>query len=208
MKIYIIYLLTAMLLIQPATLQANKNRKPATQTRTILVVGFAGKVNSNFFPLATVAERMKIDQLRVDSVMHDKLVSSFTNLDKGNHIFIVLHDLDRVNRVRGYFSFTGEKEEIYPEINGAQSPKLKKIMEQYGADYVMVFGQYYLKWQEEPFNTLFHIFNYSVFGRNMEEVIRGKEHFNTFGDYGSGDIERQLALLIRRNVSLIERTLQ
>jgi hypothetical protein len=208
MKAFILSLLALLLLIQPVAHSANKNRRQAAQTRTILVVGFAGNVNSNYFPRETVAEKIEVDPGMFDSVLHDKLVNGFTNLDKGNNSFIILQNLNETNRIRGYFSFNGENEEIYPEINRTYSPELKKIMEHHGAHYVMVFGQYYLKWQEEPFNTLFHIFNYSVFGPNMEEVTRGKEYFNTFGDFGSRDIDRQLARLIRRNASLIARTIQ
>ena len=55
--------------------------------------------------------------------------------------------------------------------------KLQKVLDNADADYLLVLNQHYLKWQDQPLRTLFHIVSYTLFDKDKNEVYRGNNFF-------------------------------
>ena len=55
----------------------------------------------------------------------------------------------------------------------------ERILKSSGADYVLFLNQHYLKWQEKPMLTLFHITSYSLFDNRGCEVISDSNNFTS-----------------------------
>ena len=138
------------------------NNRTTGQTRNILVVGFANNVLSDFFPKVSLAENINVAPDQFDAMLHRKLVSGFGSLPNGTHNFIVVEDYVKTLQIRQMLHLKGEKPELHTDPSSSGTQALKQIMQQYQADYLLVFRQYHFKWQDEPFNSLFHILNYSV----------------------------------------------
>lgn len=208
MKILSIAFLTGLLIFQSFMLQARNNHPSDTNVKSILVVGFAGNINSNFLSEQMVAERFEVCPQTIDSVLHEKLLQGFGNLSQNPNLkFIFPESIEEASRIRNVFTFNGDSENMYPELSETNEMEFRAVMDQYNADYIMVFGQYYLKWREEPFQTFFHILNYSLINRNLQEMNRGNEFFTTFVDFRARDVEKQLSKLIQRSAANVRRTI-
>ena len=55
--------------------------------------------------------------------------------------------------------------------------ELQKVLDNADADYLLVLNQHYLKWQDQPLRTLFHIVSYTLFDKDKNEVYRGNNFF-------------------------------
>lgn len=208
MKTLSIAFLTGMLIFQSFMLQARNNHPSDSHVKSILVVGFAGNINSNFLPEQMVAERFEVCTQTIDSVLHEKLLQGFGNLSPNPNLkFIFPECIEEASRIRNVFTFNGDGENMYPVLSETNEVEFKAVMDQYNADYIMVFGQYYLKWRDEPFQTFFHILNYSLINRNLKEMNRGNEFFTTFNSFNAQDVEKQLSKLIRRSAATVRRTI-
>jgi len=197
-----------MLIFQSFMLQARNNHPSDSHVKSILVVGFAGNINSNFLPKQMVAERLEVCTQTIDSVLHEKLLQGFGNLSRNPNLkFIVPESIEEASRIRNVFTFNGDGENMYPVLSETNEMEFRAVMDQYNADYIMVFAQYYLKWRDEPFQTFFHILNYSLINRNLKEINRGNEFFTTFIGFNAQDVEKQMSKLIRRSAANVRRTI-
>jgi len=207
MKLKFVLILFGFLFFSCLNLLAGNENK-TNQNINILVVGFANNIQSDFIPKFTLAEKLHVGEHEFDALLHQKLIAGFSNLSIGTHQYIVLNNLNDVNQIRKLFQFHGENGELNFEFSPAQATELQEIMKEYQADFLLVFTQYDFKWQEIPVNTLFHILSYSVLDRNLVEIRKGQEHFNTFTNFKPRDLERQLTKVIRRKAIQLERSLQ
>ena len=57
--------------------------------------------------------------------------------------------------------------------------EMREIMSETDADYLLVLNQHYLKWQEQPLRTLFHIVSYSLFDKDKNEIISDNNFFTS-----------------------------
>ena len=57
--------------------------------------------------------------------------------------------------------------------------RYEQLIKDTDSDYVLFLNQHYLKWQEKPLRTLFHITSYSLFDKNQQEVTRGNHYFTS-----------------------------
>ena len=49
----------------------------------------------------------------------------------------------------------GESEDCYSDLSAVPTEELQKVLDNAGADYLLVLNQHYLKWQDQPLRTLF-----------------------------------------------------
>ena len=71
----------------------------------------------------------------------------------------------------------GESEDSYSDLSSVPTEELQKVLNNAGADYLLVLNQHYLKWQEQPLRTLFHIVSYTLFDKDKKEIYRGNNYF-------------------------------
>jgi hypothetical protein len=73
----------------------------------------------------------------------------------------------------------GEEEERYADLSQVDDNRYEQLIKDTDSDYVLFLNQHYLKWQEKPLRTLFHITSYSLFDKNQKEVTRGNNYFTS-----------------------------
>ena len=73
----------------------------------------------------------------------------------------------------------GEVEERYADLSQVDDNRYEQLIKDTDSDYVLFLNQHYLKWQEKPLRTLFHITSYSLFDKNQKEVTRGNNYFTS-----------------------------
>jgi len=187
---------------------ANREKAGETSQITILVIGFGNNITSNYFPLVDAAEKLEIPYAEYDSVLNQKLSNEFQELDFRKVRFATASSYYEVGKLRNMLFYPGEMGNAAHIICQTHNQELIEVIRNYEADYMVVYGQYQLKWQEEPFNTLFHILDYTVFDSNLQEIYRGQEHFNTFSLARTNELQRNFQRLVKRNANTIYKAIQ
>ncbi len=188
---------------------ANEYRKNGSQKPdiTILVIGFGDNVASNYFPKVEIAEKLKVSLEEIDSLLNQKLNNQVQALEIRRISFITKPTNKEIKYLRGHIHFHGEPGQISATINDKYKDFFINLLAEHKADYLLVYNEYFLRWQEVPFNTLFHIFSYTLFDQSLQEVSKGQDHFNTFSLVHSNELTRNLERLVRRNAQSIARNL-
>ena len=77
-------------------------------------------------------------------------------------------------------SVKGEDEEAqYADLSQVDEAAYRQWMDTADADYMLLLNRHYLKWQEKPLRTLFHITSYSLYDNRHREVARGNHYFTS-----------------------------
>ena len=61
---------------------------------------------------------------------------------------------------------TGRARIAIPDLSAVPTEELQKVLDNADADYLLVLNQHYLKWQDQPLRTLFHIVSYTLFDKD------------------------------------------
>jgi hypothetical protein len=210
----IAFLLSGLLIFISTDTQAN-SRKGANKEMvgessqiTILVIGFGNNITSNYFPMVDVAEKLEVPFSEYDSLLNQKFNNEFNDLNFRRARFATVTNYQEVAKLRKLLYLTGDFAHDAHSLHQIPNQELLEMIQSYGADFIVVYDKYHLKWQEDPFKTLFHILDYMVYDNNLREITRGQEHFNTFSLAGSGELQRNFQRLARRNAHAIYRAIQ
>ena len=74
---------------------------------------------------------------------------------------------------------TGEGENQSSDLTFVNATQLRGMLDQAGADYLLLLDNHYLKYQEEPFKTIFHYVNYSLYDGNKKKLAQGSNYFTS-----------------------------
>lgn len=155
-----------------------KADKPAGTARQILIVGLDDNVKSNYYYNGLIAEEtgMKADQIdkEYNRIIAENIASAPENTGCR---FIAAQEGQVAGQVVNEIKVIGESDESYSDISAVPAEELQKTLDKAGADYMLVLNQHYLKWQEQPLRTLFHIVSYTLYDRNKNELFRGNNYF-------------------------------
>jgi len=206
-RAFFLSLLVLFFLSLSTSVEANKRTGSVKPDITILVIGFGDNVASNFFPKVEIAEKLNIPLHEFDSILNQKLNKQVQAIDIRQLNFITRESIKEINHLRGHIHFHGESGQIAAIIIDRYKEFFKNLLNEHKADYLLVYNEYYLRWQELPFNTLFHIFSYTLFDQSLSEISNGQDHFNTFSLVPGSELTRNLERLVRRNVQNIARNL-
>lgn len=159
---------------------ANENEKESGDyhEKQILIVGLNDNVKSNYFYNGMIAEEtgMKADSigLTYNQIIAENIAAA---AKKGTYRFIPANAKQVSGQVLNEIKVNGESEDCYSDLSGVSSEELQKVLDKAGADYLLVLNQHYLKWQDQPLRTLFHIVSYTLFDKDKKEVYRGNNFF-------------------------------
>jgi hypothetical protein len=92
-------------------------------------------------------------------------------------LFIPANQEDVQALLRRSIRLNGENEHCYSDLSSISPDEWKTTLDNIHADYVLVLNQHYLKWQETPLRTLFHIVSYTLFDKDKREIYRGNNYF-------------------------------
>jgi hypothetical protein len=73
----------------------------------------------------------------------------------------------------------GEAESCNANLTQVTNDEMQQMLDHAQADYVLVLKQHYLKWQEQPMRTVFHMVSYTLYGKDKKEVYSGSQYFTT-----------------------------
>lgn len=174
-KVFILCLLLSV--ISASSLARERLEKSAKQ---VLIVGLPDNVKSNYFYKGLIAEETG---MQADSIVHtynDIIARNIAAACKeADSRFISTEGASINEEILNEIKVNGELEAAYADLSSVSTEVLQKELKEAGADYLLVLNQHYLKWQETPFRTLFHIVSYTLFDKEKKEIYRGNNYFTS-----------------------------
>lgn len=156
---------------------SNKNSNSLVK---VLVIGLRGNVGSNYFPNSMITEETGIPTDSIDYTYNQIIAKNIITSNKNKKFqFAAPEKAALINRLLDEIKLKGEEEEIYADLSQVDDNQYEKLIKDTGSDYILFLNQHYLKWQEKPLRTLFHITSYSLFDKDHKEVMRGNNYFTS-----------------------------
>ena len=139
------------------------------QPRQVLIVGLKDNVRSNYFYKGMIAEETGMQADSVDFIYNQIIAENIAGNTKSKAYKFVLANEDSIPA--DFF------EEVKINENEEECASDLSSVPLDDADYLLVLNQHYLKWQDQPLRTLFHIVSYSLFDKDKKEIITGNNFF-------------------------------
>ena len=162
-RLFKIRIFTVMFFLAVASIAANakesKKEGDNYHAKQILIVGLHDNVKSNYFYNGMIAENIA------------------ASVKNGDCKFIPANATQVTGQVLNEIKVNGESEDCYSDLSAVPTEELQKVLDNADADYLLVLNQHYLKWQDQPLRTLFHIVSYTLFDKDKNEVYRGNNFF-------------------------------
>ena len=170
-------LLTTVRAGRPAETAKSENE---VKVKKSLVVGLPDNVGSNFFPLSMIAEETGLPEDSIDYVYNRAVADNIVRANKDRRYQFLRVEGPSVSGWMERVSVKGEDEEAqYADLSQVDEAAYRQWMDTADADYVLLLNRHYLKWQEKPLRTLFHITSYSLYDNRHREVARGNHYFTS-----------------------------
>ena len=181
-RLFKIRIFTVMFFLAVASIAANakesKKEGDNYHAKQILIVGLHDNVKSNYFYNGMIAEEtgMKADSIdqTYNTIIAENIAASVKN---GDCKFIPANATQVTGQVLNEIKVNGESEDCSSDLSAVPTEELQKVLDNADADYLLVLNQHYLKWQDQPLRTLFHIVSYTLFDKDKNEVYRGNNFF-------------------------------
>lgn len=145
--------------------------------KQILIVGLHDNVKSNYFYNGMIAEETGMQADSIDCEYNSIIAENIAAIKDGNYKFIPATENQVNGQVLNEIKVNGESEDSYSDLSAVPTEEWQKVLNNAGADYLLVLNQHYLKWQEQPLRTLFHIVSYTLFDKDKKEIYRGNNYF-------------------------------
>jgi hypothetical protein len=182
MKTNRLFLLIIILMNAPLTMWGKKEKSVQgnQQPAQILIIGLDDNVKSNYYYDDLIAEQtgMKVDSIdqQYNAIIAGNIIAAsensfckFTTGDKDVHC----------DRISGKIKVAGEGEQCASNLADITAEELQATLKEAHADYLLVLNQHYLKWQEEPMRTVFHMISYTLFDKDKKQVLSGNQYFTS-----------------------------
>ncbi|KEQ30383.1 hypothetical protein [Pedobacter antarcticus] len=146
----------------------------------ILIVGLNDNIRSNYYYDASIAEETGIN---VDSVVRKFNTIIAKNiaeaLPKSACKFITENSQSTSEKLADKIEFHGEGENCNSSLSKIPVDTYKEALNKENAKYLLVINQHYLKRQEQPMRTVFHIVSYTLYDQDQKEVLTGNQFFTS-----------------------------
>ena len=133
------------------------------QPKQVLIVGLKDNVRSNYFYKGMIAEETGMQADSVDFIYNQIIAENIAGNTKSKAYKFVLANEDSIPA------------DFFEEVKINENEEECET----DADYLLVLNQHYLKWQEQPLRTLFHIVSYSLFDKDKNEIISDNNFFTS-----------------------------
>lgn len=146
----------------------------------VLVIGLHDNVESNYFPGSMITEETGIPTDSIDYTYNQIIARNIIASNKNKRYQFVTSEKEAaISNLLDKIKLKGEEEEIYADLSQVDDNLYEQLIKDTDSDYVLFLNQHYLKWQEKPLRTLFHITSYSLFDKNQQEITRGNNYFTS-----------------------------
>lgn len=154
--------------------------QPNKQIR-VLIVGASDNVKSNYYYDELIAEQTAIPVDSIDWQFNQLVANNLGDIAaKGDFDFVLLSPTQLAwSELTSHLEVKGEGQTCSSDLSDLPTTTYQELLRQVEADYLLVLNQHYLKWQEQPMRTLFHIMSYSVYDKNKNPIYSGNEFFTS-----------------------------
>ena len=174
-----VVLLTGLAFMLAATSQARDKEGENYRAKSVLVLGLSDNVKSNYFPKCMITEKIGVDENMIDYEYNTIIMENIIASSKNPGMFIPVSKETSVSEWANLITVEGEGDKCSSDVSPIPTDEYRKALDKAGAEYLLVVNQHYLKWQEKPMRTLFHIVSYTLYDRNQNEVYCGNGHFTS-----------------------------
>ena len=165
-------------------------KKEAVQ---ILIVGLNDNVKSNYYYDERIAEETG---MQVDSIVHHFNQIIAKNIaeapSKSACKFVAHTDQVAMAAFAEKIELKVEGEHSSSNLSKIPAADYHKALDQANSSYLLVINQHYLKRQEQPMRTVFHIVSYTLYDKDQKEVLSGNQ-FYTAMKLESADKMKQIS---------------
>ncbi len=154
-------------------------KKSVNTVPTLLVIGFEkSQLISNYYGTDYIAEKLGISSDSIHILLNRsifKKLSSFQGIkfnelsDEQLKEFFYQH-ISYINGLNNSHEIT---------VSELNIDEYKKMLEKKHSDYLLFISQYQINWSGEPFNTLIHLLNYTLFDKEMNKIYSGQLFFDS-----------------------------
>ncbi|MDR2118734.1 MAG: hypothetical protein LBP25_04300 [Tannerellaceae bacterium] len=184
LNFYRAFLVICLGLIGNLILEAKENRGAKGNGRDrermprILIVGLNDNVKSNYFYAGMIADETGMEAEHIDREYNRIIAENIVAANRSDDCCFVTADPEAVDeQFSRSVRMNGEEEDCYPDLSSVSPEVWRNLMDE--ADYLLMLNRHYLKWQDEPLRTLFHIVSYTLFDREGREIYRGNNYFTS-----------------------------
>lgn len=158
--------------------ESKKEEGAPYPAKQILIVGLHDNVKSNYFYNGMIAEETGMQADSIDAAYNRIIAENIAAASpKGAVRFIPATSKQIGGQVLNEIKVNGESAESYADLSAVPAVEWQHVLEQAGADYLLILNQHYLKWQDQPLRTLFHIVSYTLVDKEKKEICRGNNYF-------------------------------
>ena len=162
-----------------SVLQAKERRHDNRITKHVLMLGLTDNVKSNYFPKMIISEETGIMTDMIDKEFNTIIMENIMAAANASCMFVPLSVDTFIDEWASLIKVNNDGDECYSDISLVPSDDYHKVLDMAGAEYLLVLNQHYLKWQETPMRTLFHIVSYTLFDKDKDEIYRGNAYFTS-----------------------------
>lgn len=145
----------------------------------VLMLGLNDNVKSNFYK-GRITNETGIAANMIDKEYNVIIMENIMASSNGVYKFIPASAVETsAHKWTNLIKTNGEGDESYSDISLVPSDEYRNALDMAGAEYLLVLNQHYLKWQDKPMRTLFHIVSYTLFDKDKNEIYRGNNYFTS-----------------------------
>jgi hypothetical protein len=186
---HMINLFLLLLFLSPFGLFSSSPKlKEGSDQIKVLVVGFDKDFKSNYFTRNQIAERLEVETADLDSILNYSLLNSFME-QKTKKIQLIVPDNMKA-------------------LNAARTMGFGEISLKDQHTYLLVIKDYRLDWREEPFKTLFHIFNYELHDPSNQTILSSEIYFNSFQLLDQAEYTNNMNRLAKKMINQLNHELR
>jgi hypothetical protein len=171
-----------LLMITPVLSWSKKETtsKSAEAQAQVLIVGLNDNVKSNYYFKEQIAEEtgMQADSIvqQYNDIISRNIIAASAN---SACTFIPAGKDDSYSGLVDKIEVTGDGEDCNSNLSKLSTEELQTALEHAHADYLLVLNQHYLKWQQQPMRTVFHMVSYTLYDKNKKPVLSGNQYFTS-----------------------------
>lgn len=177
----------------------------------VLVVGLDDNVKSNYFSNEMLVEGTGIAKDSVCYIYNKVIENSLAvaaNKDKSPYHFVSNNnDQNLWNSISQNARLEGEEENAKADLTAVNKDQLQNLLKKAGANYLLVLDAHYLKYQEEPFKTLFHYVNYSLYDSNKKKLAQGSNYFTSINPQNKTQMMKSSRKVSEKILDMVKHTL-
>lgn len=171
-------LLTSLSFVFASQANGKGKEKNNLPEKHVLMLGLPDNVKSNYFPKVMISEETGIAKNMIDREYNAIIMENIMASAKDACIFTPIStDEVSVDKWMGLIKIHGEGDACYSDVSLVPNDEYRHALDMADAEFLLVLNQHYLKWQEKPMRTLFHIVSYTLFDKDKNEVYRGNGYF-------------------------------